>query len=742
MIRKFQIVFVTLSAALIGGAMRVNADSLPLSLDTAWSFELRENRYFFNIPTKAFGKEMLFVSQLVGNAFDFDTFGAGNYLSGFTNRHPPVVFRFEEYDDRVLMRYVRVDVDRQDIEISRAIIDNNVAPVMYSFKIAWRDLAKGIVTIDVSDFLCSPVPWVRLPSKFGMSAADRERSGLISVNVIPNRIDYSQFLTYHATKVPENPTDAITLEIRHSIIPLPVDPMISRFDMIPHRFDVVSSPGTEVFDRKGLDKYIIRWRLEPSDWISVRDRKLVEPLKPILFYVDPSMPTKWRRYVKEGIEDWNTAFEQAGFKDAIRVVQVEDQVANWQMPYMTAVIRYVPGSRIAYARVVPDPRTGEILECTIQLGEDRIELIADRFFVQTAGSNLAVRGSMSDSVKGTLLRGLVSHEVGHALGLMHYMGANRLYSIDSLRSKTFTASNGLSASIMDYTCGNYIAQSGDSVKEYHSRIGEADYSLVVYGYSPIDHVENPADEIGQLREWQKSMECLLITDGASDTGYELGDDALYAAGLGVANLRLVVENLVTWSNVGEVKLQDLYRSVFDQYQMLMESVASKLQCEEKFDVTKDHERISFLSEILFDTPLWLFRSENQYLATSRIAEIQESIIQSLLTRSFASRVLDGRGAQVLSLLSFISNEIYKDVMVEETVDACRRRLQVRFLRILIDVSHDKLFEGFRNTDYCKMAILILQDLRAELENATSRHRDDFTRMHLDALKRMIDDAMN
>ena len=371
-----------------------------------------EDKLYYEIPLEMLGREMLLLTRIARAA---DGIGYGGSKTNTST------IRWERHKERVLLRRVSYQNFADDTTaISQAVRNSNFEPILMAFDIEVMSEDSAAAVIEVTDLFTDDVALIGLPSfpreQYSVRSLDGDRTYIVRATAYPTNVEVRRVVTYDASQSPSTGSNTISMEMHHSMLLLPEDPMEPR--LCDERVGFFSTSRTDY----GLDEqraetrcFISRWRLEPSDPERYARGMPVDPVKPIVYYIDPATPPKWVPYLKQGVEDWQPAFEQAGFSNAIIAADAPTDDPNWSPEDARySVIRYL-ASPIANASGphVHDPRTGEILESDIQWYHNVMNLVRNWFFVQTAAANENARGvKFDDAIMGELIRFVSAHEVG------------------------------------------------------------------------------------------------------------------------------------------------------------------------------------------------------------------------------------------------------------------------------------------------------------------------------------------
>ena len=740
-----------------------------------------KDKYYYEINDSLLGREMLMVTRIAKTASGLG-FGGG--------KQNTQVLRWQKKDSKILLRVVSHNIVASDsLPVSEAVLNSNFEPILYSFKIESKGIDSISTLIDVTKLFNEDVKPLGFPQSrrkgYKISSLNSKKSFIESIKSYPENIESRHVKTYNSSSPPSNSsTGTISLEINNSMILLPKTPMKRRyFDQRVGWFARSQVDyGLDVQESKSL-KYLDRWRLEvkDEDLEKFKNGELVTPKKQIVYYIDRATPVKWRKYLKQGIEDWQAAFEEAGFKNAIiaKDPPTKEEDPEWSPEDVRySVVRYL-ASPIPNANGphVSDPRSGEILESDINWYHNVMTLLRNWFFVQTAAINEDARGvSFDDEVMGRLIRFVSAHEVGHTIGLPHNMGSSSAYPVDSLRSATFTKKFGTAPSIMDYARFNYIAQPEDKDVALMPDIGIYDKHAVKWGYRPIPNAKTAKDEKKTLDKWIRDNENSLMhrfgsagIDPSSQTE-DLGDDAVKASEYGILNLKRIVPNLTKWTSEDGKDysdLQTMYGQVLTQFNRYMGHVSSNIggvyQYYKTYDqegpvythVKKSHQKkcMNFLNDQLFETPTWMI--DNNILnkiefagITNRIRSTQSRTLNSILdfgkmARLIENEAINGKNAySLIDMMSDLKKGIWKELYSHKTIDVYRRNLQFAYLdRIsyIMNEEQGSLPSWARGrvtsvkvsqSDIRTIAVGQLLELKKDIKRHKNRS-DKMTKMHLD-----------
>ena len=736
--------------------------------DGLFKVHSKDNAYLFEIPDSLLEREMLMVTRIAKTASGIG-FGGGK-----TNTQ---VLRWQRKDKQVLLRIVSHQVVADTIlPVHEAVVNSNFEPVLYSFPIkAYNKDTTGVV-IDATKLLTEDIKPLGFPqsyrTRYRATRLDKSRSYVERVSSYPENIELRHVKTYFASNPPSNRSvGSISVEMSNSMILLPKVPMKRRY--FDERVGWFARGQTDY----GLDAqksktvtYLDRWRLEVKDEDIEKFKRgeLVVPKKQIVYYIDRATPEVWRKYIKQGIEDWQVAFEAAGFKEAIiaKDPPTKEEDPDWSPEDVRySVVRYL-ASPIPNANGphVSDPRSGEILESDINWYHNVMSLLSNWFFVQTAAVNPEAQSTeFKDEIMGRLIRFVSSHEVGHTLGLPHNMGSSVAYPVDSLRSATFTKKYGTAPSIMDYARFNYVAQPEDKGVALMPDIGVYDKYAIAWGYRPIldktakeekpildswilEHAGDPMYRFGHQQAGG-------VVDPSSQTE-DLGDDAMKASMYGIKNLKRILPKLEDWTTKkGETyeEMATMYGQVLGQFSRYMGHVAANVGGVYEYyktadqdgavytHVPKDHQRnaVKFLNEQLFKTPTWMI-DKNIFNKTGfsgnieRINSIQTRGLNGVLSpgkmaRMIENETLNGNNAYKITTLFYdLRRGVWSELYNGKTIDTYRRNLQRAHIERLDYLLNDAKSQRGFNAGYLKRSTVNIDqsDIKAMVRGELNRLKRD------------------
>lgn len=696
----------------------------------------QDGKYYFEIPVSLLQRDMLVVNKLQRVPFELNDAGVNR---GTNYETQMIRFEWNKEEKKIRVRQSRpLPESPENDAITRSVRDNFISPLIADFKLEACNADSTSVIIQINDIYDgseTSINNVFDNINLGTSAV-KDLSRIMSIKAFPNNIVATSELT---TKVREGMSAVnVTVEVSSSLVLLPEKPMMGRLD----------DPKVGYFTKDLLyfsdsqqkteeKKYITRWRLEPKpeDREAYLRGELVEPEKPIVFYIENSTPYRWRKYIKQGIEDWQVAFERAGFKNAIIAKELPDSIAANADDINYSVVTYAASSKAnAMGPSILDPRSGEILEADIMWWHNVISMVQEWITVQTGAIDPKARGTkLPDEMMGDAIRFVACHEVGHSLGLRHNMMGSWTFPTDSLRSKSFTDKmNSTASSIMDYARYNYVAQPGDGVTAVSPHIGPYDIFAIEYGYRwyglPTPEAEKDVlydflnKHNGRLYKYSEAQDPRSAVDPRAQNE-DLGDDPVRSSELGIANLKRIVPEIIKWTTTGEKgqtyeEASRLYYAVITQWNNYLYHVMANIggiyienttvgdgvKTYTYVEKEKQEASLDFLLNEVLCYPRWLFDTEIsdytfllrknptgviEYAPSQILKNTQGYIFWDLLSNDRLMRMLENelkngkKAFTVVEMMDKMHNSIFATTIKGGAPDVMERNLQKGFLDALI-----------------------------------------------------------
>ena len=696
----------------------------------------QDGKYYFEIPVSLLQRDMLVVNKLQRVPFELNDAGVNR---GTNYETQMIRFEWNKEEKKIRVRQSRpLPESPENDAITCSVRDNFISPLIADFKLEACNADSTSVIIQINDIYDgseTSINNVFDNINLGTSAV-KDLSRIMSIKAFPNNIVATSELT---TKVREGMSAVnVTVEVSSSLVLLPEKPMMGRLD----------DPKVGYFTKDLLyfsdsqqkteeKKYITRWRLEPKpeNREAYLRGELVEPEKPIVFYIENSTPYRWRKYIKQGIEDWQVAFERAGFKNAIIAKELPDSIAANADDINYSVVTYAASSKAnAMGPSILDPRSGEILEADIMWWHNVISMVQEWITVQTGAIDPKARGTkLPDEMMGDAIRFVACHEVGHSLGLRHNMMGSWTFPTDSLRSKSFTDKmNSTASSIMDYARYNYVAQPGDGVTAVSPHIGPYDIFAIEYGYRwyglPTPEAEKDVlydflnKHNGRLYKYSEAQDPRSAVDPRAQNE-DLGDDPVRSSELGIANLKRIVPEIIKWTTTGEKgqtyeEASRLYYAVITQWNNYLYHVMANIggiyienttvgdgvKTYTYVEKEKQEASLDFLLNEVLCYPRWLFDTEIsdytfllrknptgviEYAPSQILKNTQGYIFWDLLSNDRLMRMLENelkngkKAFTVVEMMDKMHNSIFATTIKGGTPDVMERNLQKGFLDALI-----------------------------------------------------------
>ena len=731
-----------------------------------------EDKYYYEVPDSLLGRMLLFVTRFTAVPQQFGQF-AGEEIT-----HCTLYFEQRDTTQLLLRQYVLSHLSDPNDQITRTLEKSTIDPMVMSFKVIGRNEEKDASLIEVTGLfkgdsqLTSLSGNTKTALKIGGLQADR--TFIDTMKVYPTNIEIATTRTYgtSGTSSPASRTGYMTMAFNTSMVLLPLEPMRKR--LWDDRVGYFVNSFVRFSDdqhKTQHESFISRYKLVPKDKKKYLRGELVEPEKQIVYYIDPATPKKWVPYLIQGVNDWNVAFEAAGFKNAIVAKELPDDGSVSLDDARFSAICYLPSeTENAYGPHIIDPRSGEIIEAHICWYHNVMNLLTKWYMVQCGPLDKhAQKMKFDDKLMGELIRFVSSHEVGHTLGLRHNMGASFATPVEKLRDKQWVEKNGHTASIMDYARFNYVAQPEDKIsqKGLFPRINDYDKWAIKWGYQWRPEFKDEYEEKEKLmtetsKVLRGNQRLWFGGEGHSSDPRaqteDLGDNSVKASEYGLMNLRRVMENLPQWTKQDNDQYDDLremYRAVIDQFNRYRGHVMRNIAGREDNNMPgrepqgftpkeRQQEALEYVGRNIFTAPEWLYPENIIYKVgvnpSSNQNSMQEMLVNQLLSTSTLNSLCDQGYYPVDEYLNDLFVQVWKPASGSKWQQKERRHLQRAYVQQLDRLLNPPANASFASLIDSRDALLyVLQHLNKIEQFCKSQggQGDDISSLHYEELLRQI-----
>ena len=706
-----------------------------------------EDKYYFEVPDSMIGRYILCVTRFTAVPQNFGMF-AGEEIT-----HSTIYFEKRDTSQIMIRQYVLSHMADNGDNISRTLEQSTIDPIVQSFKVIGQNEEKDASLIEVTSLFNSDNNLMSFSNNdktsLKVGGLMKDRTFIDTIKVFPTNIEVATTRTYGSSpaRSEASKTGTITMAFNTSMVLLPKEPMRKRLwdDRVGY-FVNNFVRFSDAQHKTEHESFISRYRLVPKNKKKYLRGELTEPEKQIVYYIDPATPKKWIPYLIQGINDWNVAFEAAGFKNAITAKVLPEDDPNVSLEDARySVLRYLPAEiENAYGPRIVDPRSGEIIEAHICWYHNVMNLLTKWYMVQCgAVDKRAQTMKFDDKLMGELIRFVSSHEVGHSLGLRHNMGASFATPVEKLRDKAWVEKNGHTASIMDYARFNYVAQPEDNIssKGLFPRINDYDKWAIKWGYQWRPEFKDEYEEKEKLMTettniLKGNQRLWFGGEGRNEDPRaqteDLSDNNVKASEYGIKNLKRVMQHLPQWTKEENDQYDDLiemYKAVADQFNRYMNHVAKNiggryinnmpgLEPYAPVPASRQREALQYLGRNIFEAPEWLYPANILSKSGADAATTQQQQQTLLLTRLMTPLMLSN-----ISTSDYAVNQYLDDLFAQVWTapkgstsfqQKARRQLQrsyVQNLNSLLNPSEADL-KGAMSRSYNSDAMLyVLQNLQ-------------------------------